>query len=179
MASFTVGTAKSGTLVSRLPGAAWLTSQMAAHRRLLPFALVGASGVVVNLAGVWVAMQCLSFSTLAIPRREAVASLAGIVVSVLSNFGLNDRWTWRDRQTGHGWWMRLLRYGAVSAVSGGLQFGVSMLLIHVTPMSIYMAQFLAIGVGTAANYIANNRWTFRAKTSPSLNRETCSQSAEL
>ena len=137
---------------------------LARHQRLLQFAAVGASGVVVNMA--FVAGGMAAFAGLAPELREALSSALGIAVSVLSNFLLNDLWTWGDRdKTGgrRGWLVRLARYYAVSAAAGLLQFGVAMGLAMGLEVNIYAAQLAGIGLGTVINYVVNNVWTFRAR----------------
>ena len=132
------------------------------YRRLLQFAVVGASGVVVNMAAVWVAQQALAVPDPA--TKDAMSSALGIVLSVFTNFLLNDRWTWGDRTKG-AWLSRLLRYYLVSAAAAALQFGVAMALRFLLDINIYLAQFVGIGLGTVVNYVANNVWTFRNRTS--------------
>ena len=129
------------------------------HRRLLQFGAVGFSGVLVNLAFVW-AGQAL-FAAAAPDLRDALSSALGIVVSVLTNFLLNDLWTWRDRDKGGSWLARLARYGLVSAAAGVLQFGCAMGLRLLLDANLYLAQAAGIGLGTAVNYVINNLWTFR------------------
>jgi putative flippase GtrA len=68
------------------------------QRRFVKFCVVGASGVVVNLAFVWLGQSL--FSELEPKQRDLVASLLGILVSVFGNFLLNNQWTWRDRTKG-------------------------------------------------------------------------------
>jgi dolichol-phosphate mannosyltransferase len=133
------------------------------HRRLLSFALVGASGVVVNIAGVWAALQLLQHTTLPVNTREAAASVAGILISVLSNFLLNDVWTWGDREKRGGWLARLGRYCATSTAAGLVQFSIAVALSIGAGLDIYLAQLCGIVLGTGINYVVNNRWTFRER----------------
>lgn len=121
---------------------------------------MGVSGVVVNMAVVWAALL------LAIPDpvlRDAMASALGIVVSVLTNFLLNDAWTWGDRAK-RVWLSRLLRYYLVSAAAALLQFGCAMGLRFLLDADLYVAQLLGIVLGTGVNYVANNVWTFRDRS---------------
>jgi putative flippase GtrA len=55
------------------------------------FGVVGASGVLVNLG-------CLFAFADALGVQTNIASALAIEVSILSNFLLNDRWTFRDRR---------------------------------------------------------------------------------
>ena len=133
------------------------------HRRMLQFGFVGVSGVFVNLAFVWIGLRLLAGTDPIL--HDAAASALGIVVSVFTNFVLNDLWTWGDRRKGP-WWVRLGRYYLVSAAAGLLQFGCAMGLRLSLDVSLYLAQGVGIGLGTVVNYVANNLWTFKA-TSPS------------
>jgi dolichol-phosphate mannosyltransferase len=125
---------------------------------VLQFGTVGVSGVVVNIAVVWAAVELLVVAEPGV--RAAMASALGIVVSVLSNFVLNDAWTWGDRAKG-AWLSRLLRYYLVSAAAALLQFGCAMGLHLLVDADLYVAQLVGIVLGTGVNYVANNAWTFR------------------
>ena len=128
------------------------------HRRVLQFATVGVSGVFVNMAFVWVGLQLMQVADPEL--RDAMASALGILVSVFTNFLLNDVWTWGDREKGS-WLSRLARYYVVSAAAALLQFGCAMGLRLLLDLNLYLAQFSGIALGTIVNYIANNRWTFK------------------
>ena len=92
--------------------------------------------------------------------KDALSSALGIVVSVFTNFVLNDLWTWGDRSKGS-WFSRLARYYLVSTLAGLLQFGCAMGLRFLLDLNLYLAQIAGIGLGTVVNYVANNLWTFR------------------
>ena len=129
------------------------------HWRKLKFAAVGVSGVFVNMAFVWVGLQASLVTDPGL--RDALASALGILVSVFTNFVLNDVWTWGDRQK-RPWLARLFRYYLVSAAAALLQFGCAMGLRLLLDINLYLAQFSGIAIGTIINYVANNRWTFKA-----------------
>lgn len=84
--------------------------------RFLKFGAVGASGVVVNLGALALFR--------AFGMRSTVASALAIQVSILSNFFVNDFWTFRDRETGRRRLERALRFQAVSLMGAVLQWGV-------------------------------------------------------
>jgi putative flippase GtrA len=132
------------------------------QRRIIKFGMVGGSGVLVNLAFVWVGR---SFAVDWEPTvRDAFASALGILVSILGNFLLNDLWTWADRAKGarkRDLLTRALSYYVVSASAVVIQYGVAMGLRLWLGWLIYWAQAVGILLGTGINYVANNRWTFR------------------
>ena len=80
---------------------------------LIRFGLVGLSGVGVNLCALAI------FSALGLV--STLASALAIELSVLSNFALNDRWTFSDRRHGS-WWVRALRFQLVSLVGALMQW---------------------------------------------------------
>ncbi|MGM0578895.1 MAG: GtrA family protein [Myxococcota bacterium] len=132
------------------------------QRRFVKFCVVGASGVVVNMAFLWLGLQM--FDGLDKAPREAAASALGIVVSVFGNFLLNDLWTWGDRLKGdrrRDLAFRIGRYYVASALAIGIQFGCAQLLALGFGVLIYAAQGVGIAFGTVFNYVANNVWTFR------------------
>ena len=59
--------------------------------RLIKFAIVGTSGVVVNLGLLYILVEWFGLYYM-------LAAVISIGSSVLSNFILNDKWTWRDRK---------------------------------------------------------------------------------
>src|SRR5262245_27602559 len=68
-------------------------------RRLARFLVVGVSGVAVNL-GVFTLARAALRGIITGPPRFVAANVAGFAVSVLTNFALNDSWTWGDRRVG-------------------------------------------------------------------------------
>lgn len=132
-------------------------------RRFLKFCVVGASGIPVNLLFAWLGSQVL-FGSLALLWRNALASLLGIVVSVFTNFVLDDVWTWGDRRKGR-FVGRMARFYLVSSLACGIQWAVavalSTLVLH---LRLELAQLVGIALGTAANFLLNHLWTYRARS---------------
>jgi putative flippase GtrA len=87
--------------------------------RFLRFATVGASGVVVNLG----ALALLTAGGL----TSTFASALAIQVSILTNFFLNDLWTFRDHDDLGSRLRRALRFQAVSLVGAVVQWSVFVL----------------------------------------------------
>ncbi len=139
-------------------------------KRFIRFCVVGASGVVVNL-GVFTVASWLLPQSLQGDARFVAANVAGFVISVLTNFLLNDFWTWGDREKrGHAhFWSRLLRFYTVSSVAGIVQIGVAYAarswlaaagLGWSSGVVDKLAVLIGIGVATIINFVANNIWTF-------------------
>jgi dolichol-phosphate mannosyltransferase len=123
--------------------------------RFLKFGVVGASGVVVNMGGLYVFKEFVG-----IPYF--IASLIAIELSILSNFTINLLWTWRDRSGEGSVGMKLFRYHVGAGATAFL--GNYLILIALTEffgMHYMISNLIGIAVGTLANYIINDLWTFR------------------
>ncbi len=141
--------------------------------RLVRFALVGTSGVVVNFA-ILALLQAIMPGSWGFWRHRT-AMAAAIGVSIFTNFLLHHHWTWADRRgdgTLTGWFGRLGRFYVVSLVGAGVQWGVAVGVYEriVLPSELgtalgalapFVAQAVGIGVGMALNFTANHFWTFR------------------
>ena len=145
------------------------------------FCLVGASGVVVNLAVftltllvfLWLGGHLASVSDVGHSVRELVtrkdtegvthvavylANALGFLVSVLTNYYLNRRWTFRSTKDVSG---ELPKFFTVSVVAYLGQLTVFWLFhtrAHVAPIP---SQLVAIAVVMPINFIANKLWSFR------------------
>lgn len=132
------------------------------QRRFIKFCMVGASGVPVNLLCTWLGYHWI-FSFLDETPQKAAASLFGIAVSILTNFLLNDLWTWRDRDKAtRGFVGRLLRFYVVSSLAAVLQWGGAMGLALGLGLHLLLAQLVGIALATGVNFLVNNLWTFKA-----------------
>jgi dolichol-phosphate mannosyltransferase len=123
--------------------------------RFVKFGIVGASGVVVNMGGLYVFKEFAG-----IPYF--IASLIAIELSIVSNFTVNLLWTWRDRSGQGSVWTKLFRYHVGAGATAFL--GNYLILIGLTElfgMHYMISNLIGIAVGTLANYIINDLWTFR------------------
>jgi dolichol-phosphate mannosyltransferase len=127
--------------------------------RFLKFCVVGASGVLVNMA-VFSGTHSLA-RALDATLRFNTAQLAGFCVSCFSNFGLNDVWTWGDRtKTNTRTLLRLRTYYLVGLSAYLVQAGAGNLLLVGTGMSPWRANLAGILLATMLNFVLNNRVTF-------------------
>lgn len=122
--------------------------------RLIRFALVGGAGTLVNYALLY------SLVELAHVPRLVAAALA-TEVAILSNFTLNNAWTFRGADCEHSFLARAARYNLFAL--GGLLISVSVLGVLVYLFGVYylVANLFAIGMATLWNYAANARWNWR------------------
>ena len=152
------------------------------QRRFVKFALVGGTGVFVNLG---VAVLCSRVFLVSWANRDAADHLAtavAILLSILTNFLINDSWTWGDRDKSRGtrsWFKRCGFYYATNGIAGLLQWGVSAFIItliaaegtlfgfQAAPVRAAFAALIGIAVATPLNYVINNKVTFRDKAARS------------
>jgi dolichol-phosphate mannosyltransferase len=123
-------------------------------KTFIKFAIVGLSGVAVNLF----------FFTLFLMMgmNKYLASPLAIELSVVSNFLLNNYWTFRWRKTRGRTWIRGLKFNMVSLLSLVLSYGTFILLSLLFPLvPPQIHQFIGIIPATLVNYFLNSYWTFR------------------
>jgi len=151
--------------------------------RFLRFGAVGASGVVVNL-GVYLALtRVLGLSTSLAWRNLSYG--ISVEISILTNFLLNDAWTFRDRRDAAPPARRLWRFHLVSLVGFGVNWGVFAglnLLLHRSHGTLLgrvvflgrelgnVDDLLAACIGIAAamfwNFFGNLLWTWTGRREP-------------
>jgi dolichol-phosphate mannosyltransferase len=129
----------------------------------MKFLLVGASGVLVNLG-----MFALLIS---IGVNKYVASPVAIELSIISNFLLNNRFTFNGRALKRSFAVKGMRFNVVSLLSLSISYSffiaLNMLMPRVNPI---VPQALSILPATLMNYFLNVYWTFgeRAKTAEKI-----------
>lgn len=147
--------------------------------RLIKFGLVGGSGVIVNLLvfkavymGIGAMIDPLT------PTHHTIANFAGVVVSIFTNFLLNDSWTWGDRIKGGGgaWVRRIMRYYATCSIAAGIQILTASLaftyLLEPLQLEVFgikpapeLAVMVGIVVGIAINFPISHVWAFKDEAS--------------
>ena len=118
------------------------------------FGLVGSSGVLVNTA-------ILYFLGRVGGWNHVTAATVSTEAAILSNFALNDRWTFRAVQAPAGWLQRALRYNGVAL--GGLVLSVATLALLTGAFGVQylLANLVAIQVATLWNYAGSVRFAWR------------------
>lgn len=122
------------------------------NRRMAKFALVGLTGVLVNLAILWALHGQLGL-------HDLVAVPIAVEASILSNFLLNDRFTFKDRQRGHVA-QRLAQFNVVSLVALVVNLAAYTVLAKGLGVHYLVAEAVAIVVAFGANYAGNLHWTY-------------------
>jgi dolichol-phosphate mannosyltransferase len=124
-------------------------------RRFVRFGMVGGSGVVVNNA--------LLLGLVELLRMPAVPGAAiATECAIVSNFLLNDRWTFADvrRSSGRSWPRRFASYNLLTLGGLVLSVGAVGLLHGVAGLHYLLANLVGIAIGTLWNYSSNHHWTW-------------------
>ena len=120
--------------------------------QLIRFAMVGASGYVVNLA-----VFALCVHVLGIDYK--LAAVLAFVVSVVNNFWWNRHWTFSAKQAHPV--EQGARFFAVSLVAFGFTYVVLVSLVGGAGLAKVIAQAIAIAAGTPLSFVGQKLWSFR------------------
>ncbi len=129
------------------------------NRRAAKFLLVGLSGVAVNLGLFALLLWAFGIEEGKDHLAEFLALAAAIEASIVSNFLLNDRFTFHDRRHDHVA-ERLAKFNAVSLLALAVNLSAYAVLTRGLRLVWYVAEFLAIAVAFSANYLGNLHWTY-------------------
>jgi dolichol-phosphate mannosyltransferase len=124
-------------------------------RRFLKFCVVGASGAGVNLGFLALFVQ--------VGGLDEVLSVAlSYEISILTNFTLNELWTFRDRRGpgGRSVVLRALKFNLVSLVGWAINLAVFTIVFKIAGIHYIVSEIIAIGAATMWNFIANVKWTW-------------------
>lgn len=112
--------------------------------RIVKFAIVGASGVGVNMLVFYILTHLLGITPF-------ISGIVAIECAVLNNFTWNDIWTFRDRRHG-GVLSRLLKYHAAVALGVVVNY-LTMAVLVLLGWAYLLAHFTGIIAGFITNYI--------------------------
>lgn len=128
---------------------------------MLKFALVGSSGVIVNL-GIFSGIQyILSYSHLLSDPGLLAASLAGDEVSILYNYFLNNMWTFNNSSNRDHVISKLLKFHVTAAASVVINNSILFILYKLFLVPDIPAKLIGIIVAFFWNYFINVKWTWR------------------
>ncbi|MFA5308262.1 MAG: glycosyltransferase family 2 protein [Dehalococcoidales bacterium] len=122
----------------------------------LKFVAVGLSGVVVNEGAYWLLTRFGGLETL-----NWLANLIGIETSIITNFVLNDSFTFRQKRSVSPFIVRLLKFNLTCAAGASIQWGLFMFFTRVTGLYDLLANFIGIVVAFLVNYFINRNWTWK------------------
>ena len=127
--------------------------------RFLKFCLVGLSGVFVNLGLLWLLTEVAGWF-------YQISAVFSIEISILSNFILNETWTFRERRTSAIKILlsRMLKFNIVGI--GGLLINMAVLFTLTEFLGIYylISEMFGIGGAFLWNFTVNTWWTWKIET---------------
>ena len=127
-------------------------------RRFMKFCAVGSSGVLVNLASLFLFADALNI-------HPNVSAALAIFISVNTNFTVNELWTFRDRRSPgrRSVLVRAVKFNLVSLVGWAINLAVFSLMFNLAGIHYIVSEIIAIGVAMLWNFFVNVKWTWRGK----------------
>jgi putative flippase GtrA len=116
------------------------------------FNFVGGIGIAVQFVALFFLKSGLHVPTL-------LATAIAVEIAVLHNFAWHERFTWRDREFGGGWWRRMARFhlgNGVVSIAGN----VALMRVLAGPLNYLVANAIAIGLCSIANFAVSEWWVF-------------------
>jgi putative flippase GtrA len=128
--------------------------------QFVKFCFVGGSGVIVNLAVFNVTLLAWHTGGGGTPRAAIyLGNALGFVVSVLTNYYLNRRWTFRSTGAVS---RELPRFFAVSVIAYVVNLGILTFCLSVLHLGANPSQIVAIACVMPINFILNKLWSFKS-----------------
>jgi len=122
--------------------------------RLVKFMVVGFTGIIVN-EGI------LYFLTTVVGIYFLISSLCGIEASIISNFILNDLWTFGNVQNRYGLGRRLARFHVVSIAGIIINITILYSLTVGLGLNYLISNLVGIFMAFSWNFLGNRRFTWR------------------
>jgi dolichol-phosphate mannosyltransferase len=131
--------------------------------RYARFCLVGGTGLVVDMAIIW-----LFASPSMLGWNLTLSKVIAAEVAIFNNFVWNDVWTFRGLGAGGNVWRRrLARFGKFNLICV-MGIGLSVLLLNVQVYclqeNVYLANFISIVLVSLWNFVLNLRFGWNAST---------------
>lgn len=147
-------------LIRRRAAGVWRRALRVLRWRFVKFGLVGASGVVVNLAVLYAGQEWL-FRAVGPERLRLNLALAlAIFVATINNFLWNRAWTWHDRKA-HVTTPLPFQFGQYALSSWlGIVLQVTFTNVLAHYLHYLAANAVAIVIASVFNFLANDFWTF-------------------
>ncbi len=127
-------------------------------KRFIKFCIVGASGTGVNLGFLALFVEVAGLT-------EILAVALSYEISIISNFILNELWTFSDRRTPglNSFVIRGLKFNLVSLVGWGINMAAFTICFKVIGINYIVSEVIAIAFAMLWNFFSNVTWTWRTK----------------
>ena len=120
----------------------------------MKYSLVGVSGVFVNLGLYFLLTRYYEIS-------ELVAPLIAIESALISNFILNNFWTFGKRITQSRIRVKFVKFHLVSGFSALINYSAFLTLFLFFGLYDILANLIGIGLAAIVNYLINSNWTWK------------------
>ncbi len=132
-------------------------------RGMIKFAIVGGSGIFVNL-GIFTLAKSLFYSLYGKTYITLLSSsIIGDEISIIFNFFLNHYWTFKNSTNKDHVISKLFKFHVVAITSVIINNAVLLILHTGFGVMDIMAKFIGILIAFIWNYFMNVRWTWREK----------------
>ena len=124
--------------------------------RFVKFGVVGGSGLFVNMFLLWFCKDQLGLPL-------TISSLIAIGVSILTNFLLNNFWTWKHNSDDHkySFFHKLWRYYLSASVAAIVNYVTLIALTEFVGIYYLISNLIGIGLGTIINFGLGEFWVFK------------------
>lgn len=125
-------------------------------KRFLKFCIVGLSGVGVNLGLLWLLTEHFGIFYL-------ISAVFSIEASILSNFTLNEFWTFRDKvyhSSAKALLKRMIKFNMTCVVGAAINIVVLAALTELLGLCYIASALFGIGAAMLWNYGASITWTW-------------------
>ncbi len=126
--------------------------------RFIKFGVIGASGIVVNTAALWLFHRQLGLALF-------MASPLAIALAIFNNFSWNDRFTWSENrhQRKYSYGHRLWKYYVSASLGGLINYVILLMLTELFGMNYLISNLLGIWAGMVSNFLLSEFWVFQSK----------------
>lgn len=123
-----------------------------AINRFIKFLLVGLSGIVVNEGLLWLLTEKLDLYYL-------LSGVISIEASIISNFILNDLWTFKDRRN-RSLFLRFIKFN-IARIFTGLINLILLFILTTLGLNYLLSNLIGIAVATLMGFTLSLRWVWR------------------
>jgi len=130
------------------------------RHRFVKFCTVGFSGMIINLAALFMCQEILFENIRPESVRLNLSLGLAIFLATVNNYLWNRAWTWFDRKgkTKYSFFPQMGQYFIACGLAIGLQYGITLLLAQC--IHYLIANIISIVIAAILNYLLNDIWTF-------------------
>jgi len=131
-----------------------ISNQILKRKQFLKFIAVGFSGLVVNMLLLWLFVSILKLNV-------AISGIIAIETSVITNFILNNSWTFNKSARRVHWTRKFAKYQISVILGMGINYIVLITLTKFFGIFYLLSNLIGIGLATVSNYLLSSRWAWK------------------